>query len=192
MGRGPRIDSPTVIKSTERIGEALRLRRAGWTYEEIAQASGYKTASAAYNAVSKAMVASRKDLAESAADLVQLEVERLEFLWRQVVEKIEGPGKCDAGTIKAGVDVLSRKSRLLGLDRPIQHDHMVQFSMTENEANNSSDVRLAVVLLQKCFMVHGENPLEIARQALQAMGDMGAPLLAQDNVIDAEVVEDGD
>jgi len=185
MRRGPRIDSPKRIKANEKVGDAIRLRKQGWSYEEISQACGYTSAPVAFKAVRDALAASRSELKESAADLLQIEVDRVDLLWKHVADKLAS-GEAKPATLKAGIDVLARKAKLLGLDKPTQHEHLL--TMSESEANNSSDIRLAVVLLQKCFMVHGEDPMLIAKEAIRGLGDMAQAL--PEHIPDAEIVDD--
>ncbi len=100
------------VRAHERHLQALELRKAGVTYEQIAGQLGYSNASGARKAVASALKAT---LREPAEELRELEVVRLDAmllpLWRRV----------QAGDEKA-VDrvlrIMERRARLLGLDAP--------------------------------------------------------------------------
>lgn len=169
MGRE---DSPKIVRAAEMVAQAVRLRRNGWTYDEIAETCGYANAGVAHNAVTERMRSLRKETSEDAALLLQVEVDRLEGLWRTVSDKIED-GHTDPATIAAALRVCERKAKLLGLDKPTKHEYDVQFGMSRVEADNSSDHRVAVILLQKCAIMLGEDPLEIAKEAILGLNQDG-------------------
>jgi hypothetical protein len=100
------------VKAHDRHLRALELRKAGATYQAIAEQLGYAQAKGAYKAVTSAL---KLTLREPAEELRELEVARLDamllVLWRRV----------QAGDEKA-VDrvlrIMERRARLLGLDAP--------------------------------------------------------------------------
>jgi hypothetical protein len=108
------------IEAKERAGTALRLRKEGRTYAEIAELAGYNTISAAFDAVRREMARVTK---EPAAELIQLEAERLDTLFRAHYRAAV------AGDVKATLTclkIMERRARLLGLDAPLKQDLSMQ------------------------------------------------------------------
>lgn len=100
------------LVAADRTVSAMRLRQAGYTFDQIARALGYSNRSGAWHAVQAGLT---HTLREPAEDLRQIELERLdemhEGLWAKAI----------AGDLKAVDGVLAvmrRRSRLLGLDQP--------------------------------------------------------------------------
>jgi hypothetical protein len=100
------------IAAVDRRVKALRLRRQGLTYEQIAARLGYAGRASAFKAISTAL---RETLQEPADELRQLELERLDdlhcVLWPRAI----------AGNLRAVDGVLAlmrRRAKLLGLDAP--------------------------------------------------------------------------
>jgi len=101
-------------KITERQTLALELRRDGLSYRAIAKKLN-STPVTAWRDVQAALRASLK-LRDGEADMLrQLELERLDMLWR-ALEHFMAAGH--VGSILAGVRVMERRAKLLGLDAP--------------------------------------------------------------------------
>ncbi|MGQ9555903.1 MAG: hypothetical protein ACUVWR_17520 [Anaerolineae bacterium] len=102
------------IRTIERDQQALELRKAGVPYLEIAARLGWRSASTAHVAVTRAL---RRTLQEPADELRELEVARLDALlfaiWPQTSE-----GNLDA--IDRALRIMERRAKLLGLDRPVE------------------------------------------------------------------------
>lgn len=121
--------------NAQRDAEACRLRTHGATYQQIADQLGFRHRDGAYRAVQRALHAT---VAEPAGELRQLELARLEELWRrawqvlardhyvtQLGHLVQGP---DGGPLVddapklAAIDrllkVQQRRAALLGLDAP--------------------------------------------------------------------------
>jgi DNA-binding transcriptional MerR regulator len=177
---------PKQIQSLKNAERATDLRARGYSYSEIAEALELKNSEAAARLVRASLKRSRERCHESAVELVQIDLERLDFLWRQVALKIEESKEVEASTLKVGVDILARREKLLGLEAPQQVSHDVKLSLSATEAENTSDIGIAIAMLQKCFIVHGESPLELAKRAIVGLGESGRPLLPQENIPDAE------
>lgn len=109
----PKYD-PDVIEKERRV---LELRRAGLTFDVIAQEVGYSNASGAYHAFTRAM---KRTLQQAGADeLRELELDRLDrlqrFAWPQATQ-----GNLRA--IDSILRIMARRARLLGLDAPIKQE----------------------------------------------------------------------
>lgn len=102
----------------ERQTLALELRRDGWTYRAIGKKLDC-TAVTAWRDVQVALKASLKLRDGEAEILRQLELERLDMMWR-ALEHFMAAG--NIGSIMAGVRVMERRAKLLGLDAPASID----------------------------------------------------------------------
>jgi len=100
------------LASHDRKLQALELRKAAATYQQIADQLGYRSASGAFNAVKAALKAT---LREPADELRELELARLDAmllpLWRRVQSG-------DEKAVDRVLRIMERRARLLGLDAP--------------------------------------------------------------------------
>lgn len=114
MGRQRNATSAYQLKAKQRQAEALELRKAGLTYEEIAKRIGYGSRTAAYNAVKRALTELAEETSASADRLRELENSRLDRLhtiaWQQAVEAK------DLTAIDRAVRISERRAKLYGLD----------------------------------------------------------------------------
>jgi len=106
------LQSPRRIKSTERQRQALELRKAGATYEMIAEKLGFRGPSGAYEAIKAAL---EKTLRPPADELRQLESERLDALLLAVYPQAR---QGNLGAVDRVLRIMERRARLLGLDAP--------------------------------------------------------------------------
>src|SRR3990172_1602421 len=104
--------SPKMLAKRERMYAALDLRKAGRTYEEIAQALGYADRSTAYQAV---MAALKSLPAQTAEEMRKLDGERLDQLLAAVWPRAASG---DPAGVDAALRILARRARLMGLDLP--------------------------------------------------------------------------
>jgi len=102
-------------KTAQRRAQAIALRLAGASYEQIAQQLGYASRSAAYTDIDRAL---RKGLAEQERDgalLRQQELERLDRLQAGIWPRaISG----DYRAADTALRIIDRRCKLLGLDAP--------------------------------------------------------------------------
>ena len=112
QSQGEQKASPRRIASAEKQRQALELRKAGASYDQIAEKLGWRGRSGAFNAVMRAL---RKTIQEPADDVRKLEVERLDALllalWPQARQG-------NQGAVDRVLRVMERRSKLLGLDAP--------------------------------------------------------------------------
>ncbi len=111
----PKVTQPR-MKATERQARALEMRKAGYTYPEIAAAVGYAGKASAYRAVDAAL---KKTLQEPADELRVMEAERLDAMLLGLWEKATTG---DTWSVDRVLGIMERRARLLGLDRPPEHD----------------------------------------------------------------------
>jgi len=93
---------------------ALELRLQGKTYQEIADACGYKQSVSAHNIVKNALKHVNYD---SAKRLCKLELARLDKMAEGVWS---GATSGDVKSINAMLKIMERRSRLMGLDKPVK------------------------------------------------------------------------
>lgn len=118
MGRKPESkSSQRRILAREREGRALELRKAGYTYAQIAAELGYKSVSAAYGAVVRAM--EKLVPVEDAEALRQLEREKLDKMERVLWQQAEGG---DHAAIDRILRIMERRARLTGIDAPAKQE----------------------------------------------------------------------
>ena len=108
MASEPRIDS------VEKKRKALELRKAGASYEQIAEMLGYRSKSGAYKAVSLAL----RDLLREPADSVRkLELSRLDDMLMGIWPRVRSG---DVLAIDRALKLAERRAKLLGLDAPVK------------------------------------------------------------------------
>jgi hypothetical protein len=101
----------------ERRKNAVALRLAGAAWQAIADQLGYASRGAACEDVRRAMALSRAELAQSANELRETELSRLDRLQAALWTKaING----DVKAVDAALKIIDRRIRLLGLDAPQQ------------------------------------------------------------------------
>ena len=100
------------VQAHTRHLQALELRKAGATYQAIADQLGYANARGAHKAVASAL---KLTLREPADEVRDLEVARLDAmllpLWRRVQQG-------DERAVDRALRIMERRARLLGLDAP--------------------------------------------------------------------------
>jgi hypothetical protein len=109
-----------LAKAAARRAQAVRLRLSGATYEQIAQVAGYSHKAAARNAVMRALT---KVEAESVSELRVLENARLdadEMVLRAILQDASAPARTRIAAVDARLRLSARRSRLNGLDAPVQ------------------------------------------------------------------------
>lgn len=112
------ITSPRLLKAHDRESQAFRLRLGAATYDEIGKALGV-TRGAAYAMVRRVMDRTAKQSQESADELRQLELARLDQLYFRMSILAE---KSSAGATDRCLRIMERRARLLGLDAPEKRD----------------------------------------------------------------------
>jgi AraC-like DNA-binding protein len=97
--------------------QVLELRRAGLTFDVIAQQVGYSNASGAYHAMRRAMQRTLNNAGSE--EIRELEADRLDrlqrFAWPQAAQG-------DLRAIESVLRIMARRARLLGLDAPIRQE----------------------------------------------------------------------
>ena len=109
-------NSPTAqrrIEAKERAKKALELRKKGMRYEAIAQTLGYSSRGNAHKAVMKELELLAKECREEAAQVRDLELQRLDDLflaaWKAIADGSES-------AIDRALRVSESRRKLMGLD----------------------------------------------------------------------------
>ena len=117
MPRKTKASRPRTIAARLRGQQAIKLRQAGATLEDIARQLGFKGAAGAYKSVMRELGATAQDMGEGTEAVRQLELKRLDQmqfpLWPQVLV-----GDVQATT--TALRIQERRAALLGLDAPKQ------------------------------------------------------------------------
>jgi hypothetical protein len=98
------------LQALEKQLQALKLRMAGVSYEDIARTVGYKGPSGAYQAVKSAM---KKTLREPADELRTLELGRLDEALRAIWPQVK---KGNLLAIDRYLKIAERRAKLAGMD----------------------------------------------------------------------------
>ena len=118
-----------LLDTAERRAYVFQLRKAGATYDAIAQAAidkfGADALPAGYDCryawkdIKRELDRLRGEIADAANDIIELETQRLDamltVLWPQVA-------KGNQGAVDRVLRIMERRSKLLGLDKPEKHD----------------------------------------------------------------------
>jgi hypothetical protein len=102
----------TGLRVTERVSQALELRRAGHTFDEIGRAMGC-TRQRAHQLVRKGMARIMESADETAKEVRALELSRLDGVLLSHWPKRDNPRSAEVV-----LRVCERRSKLLGLDAP--------------------------------------------------------------------------
>ena len=132
MPRKTKASRPRTIAARLGGQQAIKLRQAGATLEDIARQLGFKGAAGAYKSVMRELGATAQDHGEGTEAVRQLELNRLDQmqfpLWPQVLS-----GDVQATT--TALRIQERRAALLGLDAPKQIEARVRIDvMSWNQA----------------------------------------------------------
>lgn len=108
---------PKKVTAAHKRAQAVELRKAGATFEEIATALGYSNKGTAYRAVEQALKEAQR---EPALQLIELEVQRLDMMLRALWPAVV---RGQLGAVDRAIRVAERRARLLGLDAAQQVQH---------------------------------------------------------------------
>ena len=112
-------NTPTAVRYTERQAQAVALRRAGLTFDEIAVRLGIKKQSA-HSLVVRLLTQVRAEIDEGAEALRALELVRLDALharlWPLAMD-------ADLSAVDRILRIAERRAKLLGLDAPDRYAH---------------------------------------------------------------------
>ena len=115
QGGAPRTSqSHARIAATAKQAQALQLRIAGASYEQITQSLGYRSKATAWKAVEEALL---RTIQEPANEVRAIELARLDR-WLLNIQPLLQAGNLEA--IDRGLKIMARLATLLGLDAPVK------------------------------------------------------------------------
>lgn len=120
MKRGESTTSPRRIAAIEQTQlQALEYRKMAYSFSQIAEALGLKSAQAAHYAVNAALT---RIIREPAEQVLQLELERLDGMFSK---PYQAACNGDLMAVNSCLGIMARKAKLLGLDAPSKVDNTV-------------------------------------------------------------------
>lgn len=166
------ITSEGRLEAHERHKQALQLRMAGMTYDEIAKQLGYASTSGAYDAVISAMKVGCRELAEEVRDLELSRLDRmLMAIWP---EALAG----NVSVIDRVLKLMERRAKYGGLDKPTPIALTSPDGMKEYGAEQPlsfTDRLASLVALNERVRARGVGPSPVAaEQSVHAPGANGA------------------
>ncbi len=102
-------DTGSKATAAEKRKKALDLRRAGWSFEDIAAEVGYANKGSAHRAVKQGIADITR---ESATELLELELSRLDDMFAGLYEAARGG---DNFSVDRALKIMDQRARLLGL-----------------------------------------------------------------------------
>jgi len=99
----------SVATAVEKRKRALELRRAGWSFEDIAAEVGYANKGSAHRAVKQGIAAITR---ESATELIELELSRLDDLLASLYESARNG---DLFAVDRALKIADQRTKFLGL-----------------------------------------------------------------------------
>jgi hypothetical protein len=112
--------SPKAIKAQDTALKALELRKAGATYETIAQMLGYTSKSTAFSAVNRIIQGAKR---EGTREAFEMELRRLDDLLMALWPSAR---QGELGAIDRTLRIMERRAKLLGLDAPEKSQTQIQ------------------------------------------------------------------
>lgn len=103
------------VRAAERRVQAVELRKAGASYRRIGEQIGISR-QAAHKLVTKALQDLNDKTAEDAAELMRLELERLDEMQLVATQKLRGEKALPA--IDRILRIMDRRAKMLGIDAP--------------------------------------------------------------------------
>lgn len=150
----------------QREGQALELRRAGLTYDAIAERLGFANKGGAYKAVKRAL---QRTLQEPADELRALEVDRLDRLQAAIWPKAM---RGDTAAVDRVLRIAERRARLLGLDITdvVMRDIAEQRLQIEQQQGAVFAQLIAATLAEVGVDPNDPKVLQVVSTRLRALG----------------------
>ena len=149
MSQNSKVPDPELVDKETKV---LELRRAGLTWQRIAEETGYADATGAYAAYKRVIKRTQQQPADELREQEVDRIDRLQLaLWPKAMKGSER-------AILAIVRLMERRARLLGLDTPIK----IQQDVTTWDGDESIDRAvkdLAALLERHAEESSSENPM---------------------------------
>ena len=139
---------PERVRAAEMRAEAVKLRKMGLSYPQIAERLGYNSRQAAHQAVTTALRDIREETADDADDLRTLEAERLDQLWQ--IAFTEAVSNRSMRAIDTLMRIQERRAKLFGLDKSDERmADAIQASAEAATANAEAIYTIMVAILHR-------------------------------------------
>jgi hypothetical protein len=138
-----------MISAAERQRQAIELRLAGCTFEDIAQALGYTGKGAAFKAVTKGLEKSLQEPADNLRKLQRRRLERILRSWFPLAIRSNNEGGPHEAAADKCLKILHQMAALDGLNSslPTQHEHKHQGDFQHShKAEELSDAELDAII----------------------------------------------
>ena len=143
--------------------EAVKLRKLGMPFQQIAERVGYSSRQAAHQAVTKALTEIREETQGTADDLRTLEAERLDHLWQ--IAMTEAITNRDMRAIDTALRIQDRRAKLFGLDKA---DERMVAAIEANAEASMAQARVLFTIIQAA-MTHANLSPDQQQQVLTAV-----------------------
>jgi hypothetical protein len=128
-------NSPARITASQRRKDAVELRKAGATFQQIGDQLGI-TKQAAFKTVTIALKAINDEIREQADVIRSLEIERLDKLWFVMYKQaVQG----NQGAVDRCLKISERRAKLLGMDAPAESRDEVKIIVERVDYANQND-----------------------------------------------------
>ena len=151
------VPSPELVDKEVKV---LELRRAGLTWQRIAEETGYADHTGAYAAYKRAI---KRTMQQPADELREAELDRIDRLQLALWPKAM---KGDNASINTIVRLMERRARLLGLDTPIKIQQDIT-TWTGDESIDRAVRELAALLTANDAISISESPMAIEASEIE-------------------------
>lgn len=158
---------PSQIKALEMRAEAVKLRKMGLGYPQIADRVGYNSRQAAHQAVTTALAEIREHTAENADDLRTLEAERLDQLWQ--IAMTEAITNRDMRAIDTALRIQDRRAKLFGLDKA---DERMAAAIEANAEASMAQARVLFTIIQAAMTRANLSPDQQQQMLTAVVGEI--------------------
>lgn len=147
--------------------EAVKLRKLGLPFQQIAERVGYSSRQAAHQAVTKALTEIREETQGTADDLRTLEAERLDHLWR--IAMTEAITNRDMRAIDTALRIMDRRAKLFGLDKA---DERMAQAIEANAEATMAQARVLFTIIQAAMARADLTPDQQQQMLTAVLGEI--------------------
>ncbi len=160
--------SPSRLEAVERGRKALELRKAGATFDAIAEIAGYSCRQSAHRAVTNLL---RTVQVETATELRTVQYERLQYMIMKLWPRVQDG---DEKAIVSVANLMRQQDVLMGVSAP-QADAVIEHRVTHDGA---------------VLVIDAGDTDYIDKLERMAAGAGAAPINKPEDIIEAEVIDD--
>lgn len=147
--------------------EAVKLRKLGMPFQQIADRVGYNSRQAAHQAVTKALTEIREETQDTADDLRTLEAERLDQLWQ--IAFTEALTNQNLRAVETAVRIQDRRAKLFGLDKA---DERMAQAIEANAEASMAQARVLFAIIQAAMARADLTPDQQQQMLTAVLGEI--------------------